>query len=63
VTGLEGQADDLPASLTPEKFVEIVPEKETDLSRVLANLYDIELFQTIHQLPSTAPLRIFWRHA
>jgi hypothetical protein len=62
VTGLEGQADDLPASLTPEKLVKIIPEKKTNLSRVFANLYDIELFQTIHQPTSTAPLTIFWRH-
>jgi hypothetical protein len=63
VTGLEGQAEDLAASLTPEKLVKIIPEKESDLSRVLANLYDIELFQTIHQPTCTAPLAIFWRHA
>ena len=50
-TGLEGQADNLPASLAPEKLVKIIPEKESDLFRVLANLYDIELFQLIH-LPS-----------
>ncbi|MGA3108554.1 MAG: hypothetical protein ABSD99_03720 [Candidatus Bathyarchaeia archaeon] len=46
---LEGQADDLPASLTPEKFVKIIPEKEPDLLRMLANLYGIELFQIIHR--------------
>ena len=62
MSGLEGYADDLSASLTPEKLVKIIPEKETNLSRVLAYLYDIELFQTIHQIPSTAPLTIFWRH-
>ena len=48
-TGLEGQADNLPASLAPEKLVKIIPEKESDLFRVLANLDDIELFQLIHQ--------------
>jgi len=47
--GLEGQADNLPAALAPEKLVKIIPEKESDLFRVLANPYDIELFQTIHQ--------------
>ena len=46
---LEGQADDLPASFAPEKFVKIIPEKEPDLVRVLANLYGIELFLIIHR--------------
>jgi len=63
MTGSEGQAENLPASLTPEKLVKIIPEKESDLFRVLANLYDIELLQIIHQVTSTAPLTIFWRRA
>lgn len=49
MTDLERQTDDPPASLTPEKLVKIIPEKEPSLSRVRANLYDIEMLQIIHQ--------------
>jgi hypothetical protein len=42
---LEGQADDLPASLTPEKLVPLISEKKTDPSHVPADSYSIEFLQ------------------
>ena len=38
----------MPAALTPEKFVEVVPEKETNLPRVPANLKLSELLHPNH---------------
>lgn len=47
---LEGQANDLPAALTPQKLIPFVPEKKTNLPQVLANLDNIKFLHKYHQL-------------
>jgi len=45
----EGQTEYLPAALTPEKLVEVVPEEKTNLLRVLAHFDQCKVLQTNHQ--------------
>ena len=45
---LEGQANDLAATLTSEKLIKVVPEQETDLFRVFAHFNYGKFLQTNH---------------
>ena len=50
----EGEAKDLPATLAPEKLVQVVSEKETNMLGVLANLNHRKFLQTNHQANTKA---------
>jgi hypothetical protein len=51
---LERQTKDLPAALTPEKLIQVVPEKETNLFRMFAHLNHSKFLQTHHRNQSIA---------
>lgn len=51
----------MPAALAPEKFIPFIPEEETNLSQVFADLNDIELLQTNHQTKDRVLKRILRR--